>query len=150
MKRWTVFLLAFALIMALAACGVKNETASTPTEVTAATTAPTEAPAQHFATIEAKNCYNDAGYIEFISGAETAAEYTFTAENSESVKWRVYVLDEAFDDALRYIAQITEPVLIGDGTVSVSAGQYVYVNCSANEFTTGVVDENAKLHVTVK
>ena len=34
--------------------------------------------------------------------------------------------------------------------VFVNEGKYVYVYCSANEFTTGVVDEDAKLNVTVK
>lgn len=33
---------------------------------------------------------------------------------------------------------------------AVNAGQFVYVYCSANEFTTGVPDENAKLNITVK
>ena len=66
------------------------------------------------------------------------------------MEWSVYVLDEAFEDGYRYIAQFTEPVLIGDGIISVDAGQYVYVYCSVNEFTAEVADENAKLNITVK
>ena len=100
--------------------------------------------------IEAKNCFNNAGFIEFISGMTESSEYTFTAENSKDVEWSVYILDEAFDDSFRYIKQAAEPVLHGDGTIFIDEGQYVYVYCSANEFTTGVVDENATLKVTIK
>ena len=103
-----------------------------------------------FAIIEAKDCYQNAGYLEFISGAETFAEYTFTAENSETIKWQIYVFDEAFDDGFRYISQAAEPILIGDGTISVDEGQYVYIYCSANEFTSIVTDENAKRYITIK
>ena len=131
MKKVIVSLLAVAMILALTACGAAEEETL-------------------FATIEAKNCFWDAGYVEFISGAESAGEYTFTAENSEAIEWRIYVLEEAFDEGFRYISQAAQPVLVGDGTIFVDAGQFVYVYCSANELTTGLVDENAKLIVTVK
>ena len=76
--------------------------------------------------------------------------HNFTAENSEAVEWSVYVFDEAFDDGFRYISQAAEPVLVGDGTVSVEAGQFVYIYCSVNEFTADAPDENAKLNITQK
>lgn len=144
MKRFAVILLAFAMIMSLTACSEKEEitTTSIPEETTAA-----EAP---FTVIEAKDCYNNAGYVEFISGAESPAEYTFTAENSDTVKWRVYIFDEAFAEGFRYISQAAEPVLDGDGKVSVDEGQFVYVYCSVNEFTEDAPDEHAKLKVAVK
>ena len=75
-------------------------------------------------------------------------EYIFTSENSEAVEWSIYILDEAFDDSLKYIKQVSEPVLRGDGTIFIDKGKYVYVYCSANEFTTGIVDEKAKLKIT--
>ena len=103
-----------------------------------------------FTTVLAKDCYGSAGYTELIAGAEKSAVYNFTAENSADVEWSVYVLDEAFEDGYRYIAQFTEPVLVGDGIISVDAGQYVYVYCSVNEFTAEAADENAKLNITVK
>ena len=81
---------------------------------------------------------------------EESSEYTFTAESSKDVEWLVYILDEAFDDSFKYIKQIREPDLRSDGTIFIDKGQYVYVYCSANEFTTGVVDKDAKLNVTVK
>ena len=130
MKKIIVFFLTFVITAALVACGAEET--------------------KTIAVIEAKDCFYDAGYVEFVAGAEEAEEYTFTAENSEGVQWRVYVLDQVFDEGFRYIAQAAEPVLVGDGKISVEPGQFVYVYCSANEFTTGVADENAKLNVTVE
>lgn len=163
MKKVMIFLLVIVMVMALAACGAKEEkpaqiiesTEAKPTETTMATeTEPATTMAavekEPIITLEAKDCFYDAGFVEIISWSEATVEFTFTAENSEGVEWWVYVLEEAFDDGLRYIKQVAEPVLMGDGTISVEEGQYVYVYCSANEFTTGVVDENAKLNIFVK
>ena len=131
MKKIVVFFLAFAMVMSFAACGAKEE--------------------KSFATIAAKDCFGEAGYIQlFKDGADKAAELTFTAENSEAVEWSVYVFDEAFADGFRYISQAAEPVLVGGGTVSVKAGQFVYVYCSVNEFTADSPDENSKLNVKLK
>ena len=105
MKRFAVILLAFTMIMVLSACSKTEEITTTfiPEETTAA-----KVP---FTIIEAKDCYNNAGYVELISRAEKSAEYTFTADNSDTVKWRVYIFDEAFDEGFRYISQAVEPVL---------------------------------------
>lgn len=130
MKRFTAFMLAVVMTAAMAACGATERTS--------------------FATIEAKDCFYDAGFVEFVAGAKESTEYAFLAENSEGVEWWVYVLDESFEEGFRYIKQVAEPVLIGDGMVSVDAGQFVYIYCSANEFTTGVINETAKLHVTIR
>ena len=78
MKKIVVFLLAFAMVMSFAACGANEE--------------------KSFATVNAKDCFGGAGYIEFIAGGEEAVELTFTAENSEAVEWRFFVFDEALDD----------------------------------------------------
>ena len=145
MKKIFALLLVFVMIAALASCGANENQSDETVETTTVVTDETL-----FTTLEAKNCFYDAGFVELISGAEEASEYTFTAENSDEVEWSVYVLDEAFDDGFRYIRQVAEPVLIGNGTISIDQGQYVYVYCSANEFTTGIVDEIAKLIVTVK
>ena len=131
MRKVVVFLLAFAMVMVFAACGANEE--------------------KSFATVTAKGCFGDAGYIQFFKdGVEEATELTFTAENSEAVEWSVYVFDEAFDDGFRYISQAADPVLVGDGTISVEAGQFVYIYCSVNEFTADAPDENAKLNITQK
>ena len=139
MRKTFAFLLALVMLAALTACGAAE---TKPTETTAA------AEEKIFAILEAKDCFDDAGFAELVT--TEAAEYTFTAENSDEVEWHVYVLDEAFEEGFRHIKQYTEPVLLGDGTIFLDAGKYVYVYCSANEFTTGVVDENAKLNIIIQ
>ena len=142
MRKIVVFLLAFMMSVVLVACGEKE---SKPSETT-----DTYEEEKLFTTISAKDCFYSAGFVELIDGAKEPAEYTFTSENSDAVEWWVYILDQAFDEGFRYIKQVAEPALVGDGTIFIDEGQYVYVYCSANEFTTGAVDENAKLNVTVK
>ncbi|MBR5521044.1 MAG: hypothetical protein IKU54_03515 [Oscillospiraceae bacterium] len=142
MRKIVVFLLAFMMSVVLVACGEKE---SKPSETT-----DTYEEEKLFTTISAKDCFYSAGFVELIDGAKEPAEYTFTSENSDAVEWCIYIMDEAFDDGFRYIRQVAEPVLIGNGTVSVGEGHFVYVYCSANEFTTGTSDENAKLNITIK
>lgn len=141
MRKFFAFLFSVVMIMALTACGAKGnkpfETAETEEE-------------KIFAIIEAKDCFYDAGFVELIAGAKEPSEYTFTAEDSDAVEWWVYVLDQEFDDSFRYIKQVAEPALTDNGTILIDKGQYVYVYCSANEFTSEAVDENAKLNVTVQ
>ena len=161
MKKGLIILLAIVMIAALVACGAKENEPTEPTvtqeeqtsEVT--TEEVTEAVAEEeepsiFTTIEAKDCFDNAGFVELIDGATDAAEFIFASEDSDAVEWSVYVFDEAFEDGFRYIKQAADPVLVGDGTVSVEVGQYVYVYCSVNEFTADAADENARVNVLVK
>ena len=161
MKKSFIILLALVMIAALVACGAKENEPTDPTvtqeeqtsEVTTEET--TEAVAEEdepsiFTTVEAKDCFDNAGFVELIDGATDAAEFIFASEESDAVEWSVYVFDEAFEDGYRYIKQAAEPVLVGDGTVSVEVGQYVYVYCSVNEFTADAADENARVNVLVK
>ena len=170
MKKIIAAFLTIALATTLAACGAKEEpsvsvaetesvaaaTEPRPTvtvtllETTSAAAPSAAAETKSTVTIAAKDCYGDAGYMEFVAGAETSATYTFAAENCETAEWSVYVLDEAFDDAFRYIGQSEEPVLVGDGTISVNAGQFIYLYCSANELTDITAGENEKLNITVE
>ena len=146
MRKTFAFLLVLVMMVAMTACGA---TETKPTETTAPYEETTAAAEEKIFTIlEAKDCFDDAGFVELI--ATEAAEYTFTAEDSGAVEWHIYVLDEAFEEGFRHIKQYTEPVLLGDGTIFLDAGKYIYVYCSANEFTTGIVDENAKLNITLK
>ncbi|MBP1575700.1 MAG: hypothetical protein J6J07_09405 [Oscillospiraceae bacterium] len=101
-----------------------------------------------FASVYAKDCFDSAGYIEFIAGAEEDSDITFTANNSKNAEWSIYVFDEAFADGFRYISQAADPVLTGNGTVSVKAGQFVYIYCSVNGFTSDSPDEDARLDIT--
>ena len=161
MKKGLIILLAIVMIAALVACGAKENEPTEPTvtqeeqtsEVT--TEESTEAAAEEdepsiFTTVEAKDCFNNAGFVELIDGATDAAEFIFASEESDAVEWSVYVFDEAFEDGFRFIKQAADPVLVGDGTVSVEVGQYVYVYCSVNEFTADAADENARVNVLVK
>ncbi len=83
----------------------------------------------------------DAGDGEvFSSGLMLAAEKdgTVTARcntDAESAEGSVYGLDEPFEDAYRYLRQVYDPVLTGDGTFEVKNGQYVYLWCSVNAYT---------------
>ena len=161
MKKGLIILLAIVMIAALVACGAKENEPTEPTvtqeeqtsEVTTEDVA--EAAAEEdepsiFTTVEAKDCFNNAGFVELIDGATDAAEFIFASEESDAVEWSVYVFDEAFEDGYRFIKQAADPVLVGDGTVSVEVGQYVYVYCSVNEFTADAADENARVNVLVK
>lgn len=130
MKKVITLVLALMMAVSAAGCSAEEESA--------------------FATLEAKDCYDEAGFTELIAGAEAALDIEFTAVDSENVEWSIYVFDEAFDDGFRYISQSSEPVLTGDGTVSIEAGQFVYVYCSVNEFTADAPDENAKLQLRNK
>ena len=137
MRKAFALLFTFIIIAALTACEANENK-------------PLETTEKSFAIIEAKDCFYDAGFIELIAGAKEPSEYTFTSEDSDAVEWSVFILDQAFDDGFRYIQQVTNPILVGNGTIFIDEGQYVYVYCSANEFTTGIVDEHAKLYITVK
>ena len=165
MKKSFIILLALIIIAALTACGAKENKPTDPTvtqeeqtsEVTTeeATEDVTEAVIEEeeptiFTTIEAKDCFYNAGFVELIDGATDAAEFIFTSEDSDNVEWSVYIFDEAFEDGYRYIKQAAEPVLVGDGTITFDVGQYVYVYCSVNEFTADTPDENARVNVLVK
>lgn len=141
MRKPCILLIVVTMIAALTACGTNGN------EPSDAAMAEEE---KILAIVEAKDCFYDAGFVELIAGTKAPAEYTFASEDSDATEWWVYVLDQVFDDGFRYIKQVAEPVLIGNGTIFIDEGQYAYVYCSANEFTTGIVDENAKLNVTVK
>ena len=152
MKKYVVNILVFVMALTFIACGQVEEVASD-IEIKEEEAENIEIEEEENETdiiIEAKDCYGNAGYVEFIAGAEDTTVYTFTAENSDTVKWSIYVLDEVFNDGFRYIGQAFEPVLEGDGDITVNEGQFVYVHCSVNEFTEDAADENAKLIVSVK
>ena len=77
MRRMIIFLLVFAMIATLGACSTSEPGQSATTDPIR----PAAMEPSYFATIEAKNCYTDAGFVAFIAGAESSATYTFTAEN---------------------------------------------------------------------
>ena len=76
--------------------------------------------------------FDNAGFTTYIN--DTTATYSFTS-SSEDVTWSIYVLDEVFEAAPRYIVQAYDPALEGDGTLEIEAGKYIYIQCSVNGFT---------------
>ncbi|MDD6540007.1 MAG: hypothetical protein PUI82_02870 [Firmicutes bacterium] len=75
------------------------------------------------------------GYLGLI--CDDTEEYVFTAVNSDKteLEWEVYVMDSKYPDATRYIEESETPALTGDGTLKLKEGQYIYIHCSANSFT---------------
>ena len=62
--------------------------------------------------------------------------------------WQIFVLDDKFADALRYLPQAYEPVLTESGTINVVAGQYVYAYCTVNGFTSDAPVEGSAVTFT--
>ncbi len=135
MKKALAAALALVLLLAAAACAqIPSNTNSTDTTTANNTTVTENAPEPAKAvTFAAAELYDGYGI-----GSEQCAEsgrYHFRAENSDGVEWTVYVLTEEFTDSLRYLPQAYEPALTGEGDLDLNAGEYVYVQCSANGFT---------------
>lgn len=64
--------------------------------------------------------------------------YTFSIDNAEGYEdatWDIYVLEEPFEEAVRYIPQAEAPALSGEGGLALTEGQVVYCFCSVNSFT---------------
>ncbi|MCD8085053.1 MAG: hypothetical protein LUF28_01770 [Clostridiales bacterium] len=80
----------------------------------------------------------DAFNLCYTFEAEASGTYLFTIENGaghEDATWKIYVLEEPFEDATRYISQAYEPSLTGAGSLEITAGSWVYCFCSVNAYT---------------
>ena len=86
------------------------------------------------------------GFVSFES--PQTAVYSFTAVNSEDAPWEIYVLDEPFTDAERYIPQAYACALTGDGSLLVEAGKWIYIHCPYNGFTGETAPEGCALSWT--
>ncbi len=89
--------------------------------------------------VTAKSAFEEAGVTAYIC-SETA-EYQFDADDDDDTVWKVYVLEEKFEDANRYLSQAQTPVLIGDGVIEIKEGNYIYIECSSNAFTADAPSE---------
>ena len=92
-----------------------------------------DAPFAQPVTIEAAPLFEGYGYYHWQCTA--SGVYTFLPANSDGVTWEVYLLDEEFTDAERYIPQTTEKVLEGEGSLEIAAGKWIYVYCPCNSWT---------------
>lgn len=67
---------------------------------------------------------------------DRSGTYRFTPVNSDGVIWEVYILDAEFNDAERFIPQAYPLALEGEGTLQVNEGDWIYVYCPCNTWTT--------------
>jgi len=82
------------------------------------------------------------GYCSFIAPATGVYQFIlnimddtgYGSSSDEAGDWKVYVLDERFDDAERFINQAYTPVVSRYGSATVKAGQIIYIYCPANEW----------------
>ncbi len=103
-------------------------------------------PAPEATVIESQDCF-DAPYLFHPKADGT---YHFCAQTADAfvgsdadydgdtISWTIYVLEEEFTDAWRYLSQAAHPVvsdLNGSTDLPLKAGQYVYCVCSLNAFT---------------
>ena len=151
MKKLLTLFFAAAILVCFAACTVKitpgpeakgSEPAATETKGAEDTGAQSAAPADRTdfgllminsepVVIDAKNCFTSGGVALICDATDT---YTFKS-SSEEVVWTVYILDEPFNDAARFLSQSFTAALEGDGTLEIEADKYVYICCSVNTFT---------------
>ncbi len=146
MKQVLIIITALCLALSLAACSENGQTSTyrednytdlrPQIDVTASNTSSNAVSAL----ADGTRCeYNT--FYEFV--AEKDADYSFVlAKDSdgapENLKWYIYVLDERFENGMRYLYESDNP----DYTVtaempaiaSVKAGQYVYCFCSQNAY----------------
>lgn len=90
--------------------------------------------------VDAAQVWEEGGWYSF--QAERDAVYTLSRDGEAD--WEVYVLNETFDDGLRYLPQAEEPAAVNEGTVDVKAGQMVYCQCSENSFTAEEAPEDGE------
>ena len=96
--------------------------------------------------VSAQDGFDDFGITELL--CEESDSYSFHAVDSEGIVWNIYLLDERFDDAWRFLPQAEEAALEGDGILNIEAGQYIYIECSENPFTTDIASDCAYLQIS--
>lgn len=144
MKREVFITALLILLLLLAACGSKAPEQVEGYDVVLVTETPaagdsneqTNAAAEkktEASTVKASELYSGYGFCHQLC-AETGY-YRFAQTNSQGVTWEVYVLDQEFQDAERYIPQAYEKALEGNGVIRIEEGKWIYVYCSCNEWT---------------
>lgn len=80
--------------------------------------------------VDAADVWLEGGY-----SFQARRDATYTLHRSGEADWEIYVLNETFDDALRFLPQAYEPVAENEGSFAVQNGQVVYCLCDWNTFT---------------
>lgn len=133
---------------------LQEETTVTPTEITSEDDVKQEEEtiSETQYVFAPKDGYDSAGYVSFV--CETTGEYQFKelikGVTTENEIWKVYVIDEEFEDALRFIGQAYTENLVGNGSLTITEGQYVYIHCEQNSFTGIEPDANMIYMVSLK
>lgn len=102
----------------------------------------TEAPAEE--TVEDTVYSDNMSSYTYIVPAD--GSYTFKHSGEDDYPWNIYVRDEEFPDGIRYLYSNFEPDYVSDCTADLKKGQYVYLICTANEWT-GDEAEDAQITV---
>ena len=100
----------------------------------------------------------DAVFKDHLTTAEYKVKkdgtYEFECEPSDKkAYWNIYVLDEPFEDAFRYLANAYEPTIKAtkeSKKIKLKKGQYVYGVCSENSFTDEGTADNFKCPLTIE
>ncbi len=87
------------------------------------------------------DAYDSYGYVHFL--CEKTGTYRFEVQGDENLQWQVYILDSEFPDAERYIPQVYDLGLEGNGEITVNQGEYIYIYCNANSWTSLAPPENS-------
>lgn len=93
----------------------------------------TEEPAEN-RIILATDC-DSYGYYNLVCEKSGTYRFLHVQGDESDTQWQVYILDEEFNDAERYIPHAYEAALTEEGELDIAEGQYIYVYCSANEWT---------------
>ena len=100
----------------------------------------------------------DVVFDNYLNTAEYKVEidgmYEFECDPSDNkAYWDIYVLDEPFEDALKYLSSAYSPILKATDEsqkIKLKKGQYVYCVCSENAFTTDGTSTNFKCPLTIE
>ena len=146
MKKTIILFLTAVMAFQLASCAgntAENTPEKTPDAPAAtADAAPTEEPAEiprEPELVFASDLYNGYGFVH--QQCDTTGVYDFAPINSDNITWEVFILDREFNDAERFIPQAYERALSGGGSLSLKEGQWIYVYCPCNEWTTQTAPE---------
>lgn len=96
-----------------------------------------EPPLMGSGSYEIKDSWDTGFYVMQLE--ETGMFFAYTS--NPDITLEIYVLDEEFQDGLRYIPQAYEPAAIDDAIISVDEGQWIYIYCSDNSYTTSEPSE---------
>lgn len=75
------------------------------------------------------------GYGYYHTRCDKTGTYQFAPVNSDGITWEIYVLDEEFNDAERFIPQVYPCLLENSGSLHINEGQWIYIYCPCNSWT---------------